>query len=65
MNALMQTIAAHGGRIHLGEPASRIIVEDGRVTGVQTSSRRLMADAVISTAPISYVSALVPELPQE
>ena len=65
VNALVDAITAHGGRIHLGEPASRVLVQNGQVTGVQTKSRHFPADAVISTAPTPFVSSLVPDLPQD
>ncbi|GAC1360737.1 MAG: NAD(P)/FAD-dependent oxidoreductase [Acidobacteriaceae bacterium] len=65
VQALMLAIESHGGRIHLGEAASRVLVEDGKVTGVQTRSGIFPADAVISTAPTPCVSALVPDLPQD
>ena len=65
VNALMEAISGHGGRIHLNEPAIRVVVESGRVTGVQTRSQFFPADAVISTAPTPYVSTLVPDLPQD
>ncbi len=64
VNALVRAAQAHGAHISLGEPATRVITEGGRVTAVQTDSRRIPADAVISTAPTPYVSALVPDLPQ-
>ncbi len=65
VNALAERISAHGGRIRLGEPATRVVVEHGRVTGVHTKSCYLAADAVISTAPTPYISSLVPDLPQQ
>ncbi len=65
VEALIKSTIAHGGRIHLSQPATRVVVEDGRVTGVETRSRFFPADAVISTTPTPFVSALVPDLPQE
>jgi len=63
VNALVDAIHAHGGRIHLSQPAQRVTVQDGRVTGVQTATRHYPADAVLSTAPTPLVSSLVPDLP--
>jgi protoporphyrinogen oxidase len=65
VHALIAGIEARGGRVHLGMPARRVVVADGRVTGVQTDGRSFAADAVICTAPTPLVSALVPELPEE
>ena len=64
INALMDAIKAHGGKIHLGEGARRVTVESGRVTGVETAKRFVAADAVIATIPTPLVSALIPDLPE-
>lgn len=65
VNALVEGIKAHGGRVHLGTPAERVLTADGRVSGVQTKQGTFAADVVISTAPTPMVNALVPELPEE
>jgi protoporphyrinogen oxidase len=65
VNALMEGIKAHGGRVHLGTPALRVTSADGRVTGVQTEQQTFEADAVICTSPTPYVSAMVPDLPED
>ena len=65
VNALIDGIKRHGGRLHLGEPAAEVISEAGRVTGVRTSKSFYPADAVICTSPTPYISALVPSLPNE
>ena len=65
VNALMDGIQKHGGRVHLGEPAAEIASEAGRVTGVRTAKTFYPADAVICTSPTPYVSALVPSLPDD
>jgi protoporphyrinogen oxidase len=57
---LVRAIEAKGGVMRLGDPAARIAIEDGRVTGVETASGAFhAADAVISTAPLPYVPALL------
>jgi protoporphyrinogen oxidase len=65
VNALIEGIKAHGGRVHLGTPALRVTTADGRVTGVETAGQTFAADAVICTAPTPYVSSMVPDLPEE
>jgi protoporphyrinogen oxidase len=65
VNALMDGIKEHGGRVHLGTPALRVTSADGQVTGVKTAEQTFEADAVICTSPTPYVNALVPELPEE
>lgn len=65
INALIQGIKAHGGRVNLNEGAQRVLVESGRVNGIRTASRTVSADAVISTVPTPLVPSLVPDLPEE
>lgn len=64
VNALIEGIRAEGGRIHLGQAAQQVIVQNGRATGVRTSTQHYPADAVISTIPTPLVAALVPDLPE-
>jgi protoporphyrinogen oxidase len=65
VDALIEGIKVHGGTIHLGERAVRVLVESGRVTGIATGDGTVTADAVISTVPTPLVSSLVPDLPVE
>ena len=65
VEALVRAITARGGVIRLGEPATRVAVEDGRVTAVETTSGRHPAAAVISTIPTPYVTRVVPDLPPQ
>jgi protoporphyrinogen oxidase len=63
IDALMQAIKARGGDVRLGEPARRVVVENGQVIGVETTKGFYAADAVISTVPTPYVAELIPDLP--
>jgi protoporphyrinogen oxidase len=65
VNALIEGIKAHGGRVHLGTPAQQVMTANGRVTGVQAAGQTFAADAVICTTPTPLVSALVPDLPED
>ena len=64
VNALCEAIQQRGGRIVTGCPVQRVAVHDQRVTGVQTPTELIPADAVISTIPTPLVSAMVPDLPE-
>jgi protoporphyrinogen oxidase len=64
VKALVESITARGGRIHLGTPVEKVEVADGRVIGVAAGGRLFPADAVISTVPTPHVTRLVPDLPQ-
>ncbi len=65
VDALCSAIVERGGRIRTRCAAQRIVVEDGRVTGVKTPEGVVQADAVICTAPTPLVSAMVPDLPAD
>lgn len=65
LEAMEQRIIERGGRIHLRSGIDRVIVEAGRVVGVQVDGVEKPTDAVVSTAPIQYVPGLVPDLPAD
>tara|TARA_R100000365_G_C2748620_1_gene80825 strand:+ start:2353 stop:3660 length:1308 start_codon:yes stop_codon:yes gene_type:complete len=60
MNTLAEKIIELGGKIHLSTPASRFLIEDGEVKGVETrNGKRIHADHVISTAPTPIIPDLL------
>lgn len=66
VNALAEAFTALGGRIHLSSAAEQVIVTDNAVTGVRTvNGETLPADQVISTTPTPYLSAMIPDLPED
>jgi protoporphyrinogen oxidase len=65
VRALVDAIAAKGGRLLLGKPVTRVETNDGRVTGVTAGGAFFPADAVISTMPTPHVSRIVPTLSAE
>jgi phytoene dehydrogenase-like protein len=51
--ALRRRLESDGGRVVLGDGAARLLVEDGRVTGIETTSgRRLLAPAVVAACHV-------------
>lgn len=64
VHTLVAAIEAGGGTIRLAEPVTKVRVENGRAAGVETSTGFIPADAVISTVPTPFVSAMVPDLPE-
>jgi protoporphyrinogen oxidase len=66
LDALAAAIEAQGGTIHVSTPVERILVKDGRATGVQThGAQRVTHDAVIVTVPSSAFLRMTPDLPDE
>ncbi|MPQ97699.1 NAD(P)-binding protein [Modestobacter sp. I12A-02628] len=51
--ALRRKLESHGGRVILGDGAARLLVDDGRVTGVRTASgRRVEAPVVVAACHV-------------
>ena len=65
VEALVEAIERLGGTIRLGEPTREVSSLNGAVSGVHTDRATYPAEAVISTVPTPFVSALVPDLPAE
>jgi phytoene dehydrogenase-like protein len=57
--ALRRRLEADGGRVTLGDGAARLLVEDGRISGVETvSGRRVSAPTVIAACHIDATRAI-------
>ena len=63
ISALVNRVEALGGAIALSTRATRVVVTDGQVTGVEAGDAFYPADAVISTMPTPFVSQVIPDLP--
>ncbi len=57
--------AACSDAIRVSTPVTRIVVADGRATGVVVDGETIEAEAVISAVPGTKVSHLIPDLPAE
>jgi len=62
VKALVAAIEKMGGKILLNAPVQEIETAGGKVQAIRTANGREEVDAVISTVPTPYVSALVPSL---
>jgi protoporphyrinogen oxidase len=65
VDALIHAIEERGGKIHLKAPVTKVTTSNGRVTGVDLPQTHIESDYIISTTPTPYVSAMIPDLPQE
>lgn len=63
LQGLKGFIESHGGEIRLSTRVSRVVLEEGKVKGVEASGELLAFDKVISTVPLPYVPRLMPDLP--
>ena len=65
LQAMRVDIEKHGGEIHLKTPVSKVVIEEGRVKGVEVTGQVETFDKVISTVPLPYVPRLIPDLPAD
>ena len=66
IGSLSQALAtACSDAIRVSTPVRRIVVADGKVTGVVVDSETIEADAVICAVPGTKVPDLIPDLPEE
>ena len=63
LEAMRADIERHGGEIRLQSPVHKVVIVNGRVTGVQTAAGEQPFDKVISTVPLPYVPRVMPDLP--
>ena len=69
-DVLAQRIGEQGGQVHISASVSRIVVEDGRATGMEVTVEGEDAgvqrfDAVIATTPSHIFPRLLPPLPDD
>jgi protoporphyrinogen oxidase len=65
LQALRGDIEKHGGEIRLKSPVGKVVIEAGKVQGVEVAGKFEAFDKVISTIPLPYVSRLLPDLPDD
>jgi protoporphyrinogen oxidase len=63
--ALADAIERLGGNIRLNAQVEKIVCAKGRVRGVRVDGTEHQADNVISTVSTPFVSAMVPDLPED
>jgi protoporphyrinogen oxidase len=60
---LAELIERRGGTIHLNTPVERIVIDDGRATGIHANGQFHRFDAVLMTLPNILVKRIAPGLP--
>lgn len=65
LQAMKQAIESRGGEIRLRAPVLKVLIDQGRVTGLQTPAGTEDFDRIISTVPLPYVPRLMPDLPPD
>lgn len=64
LDGLHADIVRHGGEVRLSSPVQHIVIEQGKVCGVEVGGERLAFDKVVSTVPLPFVPRLAPDLPE-
>lgn len=65
LRAMQAAIEARGGEVRLSAPVSKVLIEDGRVRGIEQGGESHFFDKVISTVPLPFVPRLMPDLPAD
>lgn len=63
LQALSASITLHGGQIRLQSPVEKVVINDGKVVGLQVAGQTEVFDKVISTIPLPFVPKIMPDLP--
>jgi len=63
LHGLRDYIQQNGGEFRLGTPVSKVLMDDGKIRGVEAGGEQHAFDKVISTIPMPYVPRLMPDLP--
>lgn len=65
LQGMKQDIESKSGEFRLKSPVTRVIIEDGKVKGVEVNGAVEHFDKVISTIPLPYVPQVIPDLPAD
>jgi protoporphyrinogen oxidase len=65
LNAMKSYIEAEGGLFRLSSPIDKIVIENGKLKGVETKGLLEVYEQVISTIPLPLVAKIVPDLPKK
>jgi protoporphyrinogen oxidase len=63
LQALRVDIENNGGEIKLQSPVIKVLMDGGKVSGVETAAGVELFDTVISTIPLPYIPRVMPDLP--
>jgi protoporphyrinogen oxidase len=63
LQGMRADIEKHGGVLNLKSPVSKVVIDAGKVRGIEVDGQFEAFDKVISTVPLPYVPRLMPDLP--
>ena len=65
LQGMYEDIYKNGGEVRLRTPVTKVVIENGAAVGVESKNSLERFDTVISTIPLPYVPAVMPDLPAE
>ena len=65
LNSMKACIERGGGEFHLKSEVTNVAISGGKVTGVHTDGAFHPFARVVSTIPLPYIPAMIPDLPAE
>jgi protoporphyrinogen oxidase len=65
LNAMKVAIEQQGGQFRLKCPVTKVVIQKGKVVGVEVKGQIESFDKVISTIPLPYVPHIMPDLPTD
>jgi len=65
LQALKKDIESNGGKIFLNSPVIKVVVESEKVIGLEIRGQLQKFNKVVSTIPLPYIPALIPDLPKD
>lgn len=65
LNGMRQDIEAHDGEFRLKAAVSKVVIEEGKVRGVEANGQFEAFDKVISTVPLPYLPRIMSDLPAD
>ncbi|AQY65126.1 NAD(P)/FAD-dependent oxidoreductase [Pseudomonas veronii] len=65
LQAIKRDIEANGGEVRLKSPVTKVLIDEGRVQGIELNGQVEYFDKVISTIPLPYVPQVIPDLPAD
>ena len=63
LDGMKKAIEKSGGDIRLSTPVTKVVIDQGKVSGIETATGFEAFDTVISTVPLPFVERLMPDLP--
>ncbi len=65
LNEMKNYIEQNGGEFRLSSAIDKVVIENDKITGVESKGEFIAFDKVISTIPLPIVAKIIPDLPKD